>query len=132
MRITAVEVFGVECGLPAPLRWGTMEVATKGGVLVRVRTDEGLEGLGEAGFSIAYLSRVAPVIRDLLAPLLIGEDPRLIGRLWHPHVRRHARLGTTRHPRPTPFPASTSPSGTCWARRAAGRSASCSVPRTGS
>lgn len=53
MRITAVEVFGVECDLPAPLRWGTMEVATKGGVLVRVRTDEGLEGLGEAGFSIA-------------------------------------------------------------------------------
>ena len=57
-----------------------MEVATKGGVLVRVRTDEGLEGLGEAGFSIAYLSRVAPVIRDVLAPLLIGEDPGLIGR----------------------------------------------------
>ena len=83
MRITAVEVFGVECALPAPLRWGTMEIATKGGVLVRVRTDEGLEGLGEAGFSIAYLSRVAPVIRDVLAPLLIGEDPRLIGRLWH-------------------------------------------------
>ncbi len=24
MRITAVEVFGVECGLPAPLRWGSM------------------------------------------------------------------------------------------------------------
>ena len=83
MRITAVEVFGVECALPAPLRWGTMEVATKGGVLVRIRTDEGLEGLGEAGFSIAYLSRVAPVIRDVLAPLLIGEDPRLIARLWH-------------------------------------------------
>ena len=66
MKITAVEVFGVECGLPAPLRWGTMEVATKGGVLVRVRTDEGLEGLGEAGFSIAYLSRVAPVTRTCL------------------------------------------------------------------
>ena len=81
MRNTAVEVFGVERDLP--LRWGTMEVATKGGVLVRVGTDEGLEGLGEAGFSIAYLSRVAPVIRDVLAPLLIGEDPRLIGRLWH-------------------------------------------------
>ena len=44
MKITAVEVFGVECGLPAPLCWGTMEVATKGDVLVRVRTDEGLEG----------------------------------------------------------------------------------------
>ena len=53
MRITAVKVFGVECDLPASLRWGTMEVATKGGVLVRLRTDEGLEGLGEAGFSIA-------------------------------------------------------------------------------
>ena len=69
MKIAAVEVFGtgfrshVECALPAPLRWGTMQVATKGGVLVRVRTDEGLEGLGEAGFSIAYLSRVTPVIR---------------------------------------------------------------------
>lgn len=34
MRITAVEVFGVECDLPAPLRWGTMEVATTGAVLV--------------------------------------------------------------------------------------------------
>ena len=82
MKIDAVEVFGVECALPAPLRWGTMEVATKGGVLVHVRTDDGAEGLGEAGFSVTYLRRVAPVIRDVLTPLLIGEDPRLIGRLW--------------------------------------------------
>ena len=100
MKIAAVEVFGVECALPAPLRWGTMQVATKGGVLVRVRTDEGLEGLGEAGFSIAYLSRVTPVIRDVLAPLLIGAGrggPAADRPAVAPHVRRHARLGTTRH-----------------------------------
>lgn len=59
-----------------------MEVATKGGCLLRVRTDDGLEGLGEAGFSISYLKRLAPVIQDVIAPLIIGRDPRLIGKLW--------------------------------------------------
>lgn len=82
MKIDLVEVFGVECALPAPLRWGTMEVSTKGGVLVRVRTNTGLEGIGEAGFSVTYLRRVTPVIRDVLTPLLVGKDPRLIGQLW--------------------------------------------------
>ena len=82
MIITEIEVFGVACDLPVPLRWGAMEIATKGGVIVRVRTDEGIEGIGEAGFSVNYLRRIAPVIQDEITPLLIGEDPLLIGKIW--------------------------------------------------
>jgi L-alanine-DL-glutamate epimerase-like enolase superfamily enzyme len=59
-----------------------MSVGVKGGILVLVSTDEGLEGIGEAGFSAEYFPTVGPVVNEQLAPMLIGEDPRDIGRLW--------------------------------------------------
>lgn len=68
--------------LDRPLRWGAMSVNSKGGVIVRVSTDEGLVGLGEAGFSVEYFSTVGPVVNKRLAPLLIGQDPLRIGNLW--------------------------------------------------
>ncbi len=49
--------------------------------LVRVTTDDGLVGYGEAHAPIApEVTRT--IITDLLAPLLIGENPLAIDRLW--------------------------------------------------
>lgn len=49
--------------------------------LVRISTDEGLVGWGEAHAPIAP-AVAATVIRDLLAPLLVGENPLATDRLW--------------------------------------------------
>lgn len=45
---------------------------------VRVETDEGISGIGESFFAPGLTS----IIRDL-KPLLVGEDPRNIDRLFH-------------------------------------------------
>jgi D-galactarolactone cycloisomerase len=82
MKITGVTALPLASPLEQELRWGAMTVGVKGGIVVRVTTDEGIEGLGEAGFSAEYFPTVGPIINDQLAPLLVGEDPRDIGALW--------------------------------------------------
>lgn len=61
---------------------------TQDAFLVRVHTDEGIVGLGEADTS-PYLARMvvempsSHAIARGLAELLVGEDPLAIGRLWN-------------------------------------------------
>jgi L-alanine-DL-glutamate epimerase-like enolase superfamily enzyme len=81
-KITKVTSYPVGKRLETPVRWGTMAVSTKGSVLVTVETDEGLTGIGEAGFSAEYFRTVGPVVNELLGPMIVGEDPTDIGRLW--------------------------------------------------
>lgn len=52
-------------------------------VLVRVYTDEGVTGLGEAYWG-AGVNELVHKIR----PLLIGEDPTNVGKLYEKMVRR--------------------------------------------
>jgi galactonate dehydratase len=47
---------------------------------VRIRTDDGLVGLGE---TVGKPGAVVRIIHDVYAQILIGEDPRAIERLWH-------------------------------------------------
>jgi L-alanine-DL-glutamate epimerase-like enolase superfamily enzyme len=77
MKITAIDPIlidipfedgGTGLGL-TPLRWNSLEM-----VLVRVTTDTGLVGWGEA-FGYFCQRSVAAVITDLIAPCLIGRDP---------------------------------------------------------
>ncbi|HEV7823577.1 MAG TPA: mandelate racemase/muconate lactonizing enzyme family protein [Mycobacteriales bacterium] len=81
MRITGVTATPLGSPLDEELRWGAMAVRVKGGIVVRVTTDEGFEGIGEAGFSAVYHPTVGPIV-DQLAPMLIGQDPRDIASLW--------------------------------------------------
>jgi L-alanine-DL-glutamate epimerase-like enolase superfamily enzyme len=54
---------------------------SRSAVLVRVITDDGIEGVGEA-FGVGAPAVVAAVIERVLKPLLQGEDPAAIERLW--------------------------------------------------
>ncbi|MDT5080231.1 MAG: D-arabinonate dehydratase [Mycobacterium sp.] len=83
MKITSVKSYPLGSPLDEPLRWGAMVVNTKGGIVVEIQTDEGLVGIGEAGFSSEYFPTVGPIINNQLAPLLVGQDPRDIESLWN-------------------------------------------------
>src|SRR5438034_788798 len=69
-------------------------------VLVRVRTDDGLEGLGEADASPEVIKAIidAPFSHNIacgLRELLIGENPLETERLWQKMYRRTMYFGRT-------------------------------------
>ena len=81
MKITKVETIWFEA-LPQAewaKRNATARQALPNNLWVRVHTDAGLSGLGET----YYLPRaVAAVVHDVLAPLLLGRDPRDVENHW--------------------------------------------------
>ncbi|NKB49982.1 MAG: hypothetical protein GKS02_11560 [Alphaproteobacteria bacterium] len=52
-------------------------------IVARIETDEGLEGLGYTMMVGGFGARsVRAYLEESLIPLMIGEDPRDVGRLW--------------------------------------------------
>ena len=62
-------------------------------IFVRITTDEGLQGIGEAWWGLS-VKPVESAIRDTLAPLLLGEDPSRIEYLWNKMFKYTYRYGT--------------------------------------
>lgn len=87
MKITNVEARWLQCPIPVDRQHVSDfgHLTTFDMTLVRVETDTGLVGYGEAkaavGSSGGCAQLVACVNHDL-RPMLIGEDPRRITRLW--------------------------------------------------
>ena len=77
MRVGRVEAFAVR--YPEPNNDGKIRALT----LVRIETEDGLVGWGEAitGGQEASLA-VAFVVERRLAPLVVGGDPRDVAGLW--------------------------------------------------
>src|SRR6202795_5295707 len=74
MKITAIEAICLAIPmkpLDPPSPWTS---ATRKQIIVRVKTDAGLTGVGEA-FAYGAPLAVCNVIEESLAPLLIGQDP---------------------------------------------------------
>lgn len=64
-------------------------------VIVRLRTEEGFEGVGETNLRTAPRAGVA-IIRDHLAPHVMGSDARNIEGIWWSMFRRGRPRGHTR------------------------------------
>ena len=60
-------------------------------IIVQVKTDEGVCGVGEC--SPMHVGIVANFVNTALKPLLIGENPLEIGRLWDAMMFRTYKLG---------------------------------------
>ncbi len=78
MKITSVETFLLEHQLTRPAGPASVMNTARRALLVRITTDDGLIGWGET----VPLAGVRDTIETACAPLLIGRDPRGIGRLW--------------------------------------------------
>jgi L-alanine-DL-glutamate epimerase-like enolase superfamily enzyme len=88
MKIRDVEAVWLNCPLTESRQhtsdFGRMTAFD--GVLVTIRTDDGLVGYGEAKASVGSAGNGAAlvaIITNELKPLLIGEDARNISRLWN-------------------------------------------------
>ena len=70
--------------------------STRSAVIVTVKTDEGLEGIGEAAFFGGPPESTKFIVEHELAPIVIGEDATNIERVWKKmfdRTRQHGRGG---------------------------------------
>ena len=96
MKIDRIEAIPMSYTMPEPLYSGVGKFSQRTMCLVRVYTDTGLCGLGEAAPYGGPVQTTADALMREIAPLCIGEDPRMIERIWHKcyYARfQHARGG---------------------------------------
>ncbi|OWV91654.1 isomerase [Rhizobium sp. N122] len=103
MKITGIRTFLMQVGQPDPSNWASDHRpggatskqfgGTRNWLFLKIDTDEGITGIGECS---GWPRVVETAIHDL-TPLLIGEDPAHIERLWqkmHIAMMGHGMLGT--------------------------------------
>ena len=80
MKIERIDVFPVAVPLAKPLKMAVATVHERTCIVVRIVTDDGIEGLGEAVVALYFsgesLASSAFLIREVFAPVLVGMDPR--------------------------------------------------------
>lgn len=83
MKITSVDTFILKSTLEKPFAYSQGWVEGRSTTVVRIRTDDGLEGWGET-FSVGLQPPdiAASVIESALKPLILGKDPRQTDVLW--------------------------------------------------
>jgi L-alanine-DL-glutamate epimerase-like enolase superfamily enzyme len=69
-------------------------------LLLEVETDDGMIGLGEAGLGGGPVASTRALVEHELKPMLVGEDPLMVERLWQKmflRTRQHGRRGIILH-----------------------------------
>jgi len=87
MKITTLETYMLSVPLPQPVRTSTSTISRVSELIVRLTTDAGLVGIGEAHGP--FLSQAGPEgmravgqILERVTPLVVGQDPFGVERIW--------------------------------------------------
>jgi L-alanine-DL-glutamate epimerase-like enolase superfamily enzyme len=100
MKIADVRTIPLSYRCEKPYMSAAGVQAARNALLVEIETDNGVIGIGEAGSAGGALASTQVVVEQELKPLLIGEDPLLIERLWQKmfqRTRQHGRRGIVLH-----------------------------------
>ena len=80
--IQRVEIFHVDLPPPVPRSDAIQSFVTQETPIVRITADDGSQGTGYSYTIGTGGSSVIALLRDHLAPRLIGRDPAQIERIW--------------------------------------------------
>lgn len=79
MRIITVDAIPIAVPLRAPLKMAVATVSRRSSIVVRLRTDDGLEGVGDGVLAMYFtgetLASAVHLVRDVWSSLLIGANP---------------------------------------------------------
>jgi L-alanine-DL-glutamate epimerase-like enolase superfamily enzyme len=81
-RIAAVTTYRVDYPLEAPMADALHYIPSRAALLVELTTEDGTVGIGESAMYGATGSVIEALIHDVLAPRILGADPRQPERLW--------------------------------------------------
>jgi D-arabinonate dehydratase len=90
MKITDVEAILIAIPLRIPISRANRTVTTREYVVVRVHTDEGIIG---SAYTLEGSAIILPAVRDVLGPLVLGQDPFDTERLWDKMYRTTLKVG---------------------------------------
>jgi L-alanine-DL-glutamate epimerase-like enolase superfamily enzyme len=96
-KVVSVEARTVHVPLDQPTAFARRQVTGRDYTLVRIRTDDGLEGIGHCYAGHAGGAVVSLAVRELVAPMLIGADPHATEKLWaelYQALLLHGRAGS--------------------------------------
>jgi len=93
LKIKKVEAMVLTCQLEKPIMDATYTLPHRSAVLVRIDTDEGISGIGEAAYFGGPPMITKMIIEKELADYLVGEDPLNIERLWEKMYQRSIKHG---------------------------------------
>ena len=87
MKVTTLETYFLSAPLPQPVRTSNATIAQVSEVIVKLTTDAGLTGIGEAHGPFLFRQgpegmRVVNEIIDRITPLVVGQDPFNVERIW--------------------------------------------------
>ena len=88
-KIVSIQARTVRIPLARTTAFARRQVTARDYSLVKIRSDDGLEGIGHcyAGHSGGRV--VTTAVRELLAPMLIGTDPTSTELLWKEMYKRY-------------------------------------------
>ena len=87
MKVTTLETYLLSAPLPQPVRTSTTTISRVSEVIVKLTTDAGLVGIGEAHGPFLFqqgpdgLRSVNEILRTI-TPLVVGQDPFDAERIW--------------------------------------------------
>ena len=73
--------------------WSGGKTLRRNAIFVRISTDSKIEGFGEIGETAFLPQSVKKIVEEQFVPLLLGEDPLNIERLWHKMYIRSSHYG---------------------------------------
>jgi muconate cycloisomerase len=80
MKIRAVEAIPVAASFKSTFRFGTTDRTTSPNVIVVIRSDDGVDGFGEAcpvpAFTSETQKSIVELVEQRVAPLFVGRDPQ--------------------------------------------------------
>ena len=100
MKITQVKVTGLSYPLERAIYSAYHHIPSRDCIIVEVLTDEGLIGIGEADCAGGPVQSTIGVLVNEIAPMIIGEDPQAIERIWNKVYLTsiaHGRRGIVMH-----------------------------------
>ncbi len=93
MKITRIDVIPLNRKLETAFEGGTYRILNRYTLVTRIYTDDGLIGEAFGGDEDNTQADVVRLARDYYTPLLIGEDPRDVERLWQKMFDTQVDLG---------------------------------------
>jgi L-alanine-DL-glutamate epimerase-like enolase superfamily enzyme len=93
VKITQIEAIPLVRKLQQEFLGGTYKIVNRNTLVTRIHTDMGIVGQAFGGDEDRLQADIVRLIREHLAPQLIGEDPRDVERLWESMFFSNVDLG---------------------------------------
>jgi L-alanine-DL-glutamate epimerase-like enolase superfamily enzyme len=93
MKITKIDVIPLVRKLEKEFTGGTYKITSRNTIITRVYTDTGIIGEAFGGDEDRWQAQIVALMREHLAPMLIGQDARDVERLWEIMFHSNVDLG---------------------------------------